>query len=50
VQALEHLDLYDNSALNDGKLSLDRLEIAQLNNDPNFRERGIFALEIGGGK
>jgi len=39
-----------NDALKAGKLTVDRLEIPQLNNDPNFRERGIFKLEMGGGK
>lgn len=37
-------------ALKAGQLTLDRMEIAQLNNDPNFRERGIFKLKLGGGK
>lgn len=50
INVFQRLHQNDNSALNDGKLSLDRLEIAQLDNDPNFRERGIFALEAGGGK
>ena len=46
----QRLHQNDGSALNDGKLPLDRLEIAQLDNDPNFREHGIFAIELGGGK
>ena len=50
INLFQRLHQNDNRALNDGKLSLDRLEIAQLDNDPNFRERGIFALEMGGGK
>ena len=37
-------------ALKAGQLTLDRLEIAQLSNDPNFRERGTFKLTLGGGK
>lgn len=38
------------AALTAGRLDLDRLEIARLDNDPNFPERGRFQLEIGGGK
>jgi hypothetical protein len=34
-------------ALNSGQLSIGRLEIARLDNDPNFRERGVFTLKRG---
>jgi predicted phage baseplate assembly protein len=37
-------------ALQAGQLNLGRLEIARLDNDPNFRERGAFRLNLGGGK
>jgi len=37
-------------ALNAGKLPLNRLEIAQLQNDPNFPERGVLRLQMEGGK
>jgi hypothetical protein len=40
----------DNRSLLAGKLDLGRLEIACLDNDPNFAERGIFHLSLGGGK
>jgi predicted phage baseplate assembly protein len=40
----------DSRPLTDGKLSLDRLEIARLDNDPNFAERGVFRLDLEGGK
>ncbi|NOR40412.1 MAG: putative baseplate assembly protein [Gammaproteobacteria bacterium] len=40
----------DPAPLDDGKLELDRLEIARLDNDPNFSERGVFKLQMGGGK
>ncbi len=33
-----------------GKLELGRLEIARCANDPNFVERGVFTLTLGGGK
>ena len=35
---------------NDGKLPLGRLEIARLDNDANYPERGVLRLEINGGK
>jgi hypothetical protein len=38
------------SAVEDGVLPMGRLEIARLDNDPNFPERGVLALEVGGGK
>jgi predicted phage baseplate assembly protein len=40
----------DSRPLEEGKLSLERLEIARLDNDPNFPERGVFRLHLGGGK
>ena len=50
ITKFQRLNQDNNDALNAGRLDLDRLEIAQLNNDPNFRERGEFDLEMGGGK
>jgi predicted phage baseplate assembly protein len=40
----------DQRPLDEGVLKLDRLEIARLDNDPNFPERGVLKLEVGGGK
>lgn len=40
----------DQKPLEEGKLDLGRLEIARLDNDPNFPERGVFRLSLGGGK
>ncbi len=37
-------------AIKSGRLELGRLEIAQLDNDPNFRERGSFNLIMRGGR
>ena len=37
-------------ALKAGKLVLDQLQIARLDNDPNFRERGLFTMSFMGGK
>lgn len=36
--------------LADGKLDMGRLEIPRLDNDPNFRERGVFTLTLSGGR
>lgn len=40
----------ETSGLADGFLKLNRLEIARLDNDPNFLERGLFTLYLGGGR
>jgi hypothetical protein len=38
------------TSLDDGVIPIGGLEIAQLANDPNFRERGRLTLSAGGGK
>lgn len=38
------------AALTTGVLTLARLEVARLDNDPNFAERGRLTLDIGGGR
>jgi predicted phage baseplate assembly protein len=40
----------ETSGLTSGFLTMDRLEIARLENDPNFAERGLFTLKLGGGR
>lgn len=40
----------DESALKTGEFKIDRLEIARLDNDPNFTENGTLALRFGGGR
>jgi Baseplate J-like protein len=40
----------DTAPLDDGFLRLGRLEIARLDNDPNFPEHGVLRLELSGGK
>jgi hypothetical protein len=40
----------DSKPLADRKIELHRLEIARLDHDPNFPERGVFRLTLGGGK
>jgi hypothetical protein len=37
-------------AIDSGVLPMGRLEIARLDNDPNFPERGVFTLKMEGGK
>jgi hypothetical protein len=36
--------------IDDGRLPLGRLEIARLDNDPNFPEHGVLRIELRGGK
>jgi DNA polymerase III epsilon subunit-like protein len=38
------------TSLDDGLIGIGGLEIAQLANNPNFRERGRLTLHAGGGK
>ena len=38
------------TALEDGVIEMGRLEIAQLENDRNFPERGSIEIEMGGGQ
>ena len=40
----------DPKPLADGFMTLGRLEIARLDNDPNFPEHGVLRLELHGGK
>jgi hypothetical protein len=40
----------DAKPLEAGFLPMGRLEIARCDNDPNFAERGVFLLTVGGGK
>jgi hypothetical protein len=40
----------DTLALADGRILLSPLEIARLDNDPDFPERGVIELQLFGGK
>ena len=40
----------DPKPLADGYLKLGSLEVARLDNDPNFPEHGVLRLELHGGK
>jgi hypothetical protein len=50
VTKFQRQDAPGDEALETGTLSLDRLEIARLDNDPNFPHRGIFSVIAEGGK
>jgi hypothetical protein len=50
AQKFQRMAAPDASSLENGVIPICRLEIAQLANDPNFRERGRLTLVAGGGK
>ncbi|MDQ3413753.1 MAG: baseplate J/gp47 family protein, partial [Verrucomicrobiota bacterium] len=50
ITVFERQGLAGSSGLTNGFLTLNRLEIARLENDPNFAERGFFTLKLGGGR
>jgi hypothetical protein len=50
VTKLQRLGTPDDRVLEDGFIQLGRLEIARLDNDPSFPERGVLRLTVGGGK
>lgn len=50
ITRLQRLRKESRRALDDGFLSVGTLEVARLDNDPNFPERGVFRLRVEGGK
>ena len=50
VVAFQRQGTPDRRYLADGRLTLGRLEIARLDNDPNFPEHGVLRLDLRGGK
>jgi len=50
ITVFQRQGLPETSGLADGFLKMDRLEIARLDNDPNFVEHGVFKLTLGGGR
>jgi hypothetical protein len=50
IKTFKRQDDTNNDAIETGKLLLSRLEIARLDNDPNFPDHGVFNLEMKGGK
>jgi Baseplate J-like protein len=50
VLTFERLGVSSRTAIDEGSLAIGRLEIARLDNDPNFPERGILTLDLKGGR
>ncbi|MCP4329286.1 MAG: putative baseplate assembly protein [Alphaproteobacteria bacterium] len=50
IKTFRRLGTEDPIPLIKGKIDIDRLEIARLDNDPNFAEHGRFRLNLAGGK
>ncbi len=50
ITTFQRQGLAETSGLANGFLAMNRLEIARLENDPNFPEHGLFTLELGGGR
>lgn len=50
VTTFQRQGIASTAARDSGKLELGRLEIARLDNDPNFAERGVFRLNMSGGR
>ena len=50
ITKLQRIGSESRQALDDGFLSVEELEVARLDNDPNFLERGVFRLTVEGGK
>ena len=52
VTAIKFQRLRDDStdAVDTGVLEMSRLEIARLDADPNYPERGLLTIDVGGGK
>jgi hypothetical protein len=50
VTRLRRLGEVDDSAIETGVLKLGPLEIARLDNDPNFPEHGTLTLKMAGGR
>lgn len=50
ITTFQRQGIPSSQGLSDGKLVMDWMEIARLDNDPNFQEHGIFRLDVEGGK
>jgi hypothetical protein len=50
INTLQRLGTPSTVALDEGVLTISRLEIARLDNDPNFPERGVLTFEMRGGR
>jgi hypothetical protein len=50
ISKFQRQDFADARPLEDAQLTMGRLEIARLDNSRNDPERGVFRLQVGGGK
>jgi len=50
VHTFQRLGVPDDAALQSGRIEIGHLEIARLDNDRNFAERGQLTISLGGGK
>jgi hypothetical protein len=50
ITTFQRQGLPETSGLANGFLAMNRLEIARLENDPNFPEHGLFTIDLGGGR
>jgi len=50
LKTFKRLGARDSAALESGALPMGRLEIARLDNDPSFPERGVLRLDVQGGR
>jgi hypothetical protein len=50
IKKFHRLGIESDQAITDGVFQIGRLEIARLDNDPNFRERGVMRLSLSGGR
>jgi predicted phage baseplate assembly protein len=50
VVTFQRLGVESRTAIDEGALAIGRLEIARLDNDPNFPERGVLTLDLKGGR
>ncbi|HUP60695.1 MAG TPA: putative baseplate assembly protein [Thermoanaerobaculia bacterium] len=50
IRKFQRQGVTSNEALTSGAIAIDRIEIARLDNDPSFPERGVVRLTMGGGR
>jgi hypothetical protein len=50
IRLFQRLGSTGSEALDKGRLDVGRIEIVQLDNDPNFAEHGVLTIELRGGK
>jgi hypothetical protein len=50
IKTFQRQGMPSHLAIDEGMLVLDKIEVARLDNDPNFPEHGVFSLNIQGGK